>query len=297
VTGVPGLHVMEIDPHVMLKNEIDQWAKIAEDAGVVLVEEVGKFQKWLTSIPGIDEATALAAVVDYVQTGKYGAIVFDTAPTGHTLKLLQLPDALQAGLSQLQGWQTKLWSYYETFTGFMNLGQNSKKKDTSRLRQRLEKKLQKYKDNIEKVAKMLKDNDHTTFITVCIAEYLSVSETQRLLRELHEHHIHTSHVIVNQLVTNGPSVHELSRLDEMLRSVEEEEFVFKIKKALNLINAREMIQTKYLKMLRESEEAECMDVVEMPLLPTEVTGVQNLKMFSELLLGTKITQDEPKEEL
>jgi len=83
----------------------------------------------------------------------------------------------------------------------------------------------------------------------------------------------------------------------MLRSVEEEEFVFKIKKALNLINAREMIQTKYLKMLRESEEAECMDVVEMPLLPTEVTGVQNLKMFSELLLGTKITQDEPKEEL
>jgi len=94
---------MEIDPHVMLKSEIDQWAKMAVEAGLDLVGEVNKFQKWLTSIPGIDEATALAAVVDYIQTGKYGAIIFDTAPTGHTLKLLQLPDVLQAGLTQLQG--------------------------------------------------------------------------------------------------------------------------------------------------------------------------------------------------
>jgi len=178
----------------------------------------------------------------------------------------------------------------------MSFGKNTKKKDTSRLRQRLQTKLQKYKDNIEKVAKMLKDNEHTTFVTVCIAEYLSISETQRLLHELHEHHIHTSHVIVNQLVTNGPSVEELSRLDTVLKDVEEEEFVFKIKKALNLVNARETIQTKYLKMLKESEEAKCMNVVEVPLLPSEVTGVENLKKFSEILFGTEIAQDKPKKE-
>ena len=46
---------------------------------------------------GIDEATALAQVLEYVEAGTYSAVVFDTAPTGHTVKLLALPDVLQQG--------------------------------------------------------------------------------------------------------------------------------------------------------------------------------------------------------
>ena len=47
--------------------------------------------------PGVDEAVAIAKVVQFVKSPKYahyGAIVFDTAPTGHTLRLLTLPDFL-----------------------------------------------------------------------------------------------------------------------------------------------------------------------------------------------------------
>ena len=47
------------------------------------------------SIPGIDEATALASAISHIESGKYDLIVFDTAPTGHTLKLLALPDIIQ----------------------------------------------------------------------------------------------------------------------------------------------------------------------------------------------------------
>ena len=46
-------------------------------------------------IPGIDEATALASAISHIESGKYDLIVFDTAPTGHTLKLLALPDIIQ----------------------------------------------------------------------------------------------------------------------------------------------------------------------------------------------------------
>ena len=46
-------------------------------------------------IPGIDEATALASAINHIESGKYDLIVFDTAPTGHTLKLLALPDIIQ----------------------------------------------------------------------------------------------------------------------------------------------------------------------------------------------------------
>ena len=47
------------------------------------------------SIPGIDEATALASAISHIESGKYDLIVFDTAPTGHTLKLLALPEIIQ----------------------------------------------------------------------------------------------------------------------------------------------------------------------------------------------------------
>ena len=50
------------------------------------------------SIPGIDEATALASAISHIESGKYDLIVFDTAPTGHTLKLLALPDIIQVRL-------------------------------------------------------------------------------------------------------------------------------------------------------------------------------------------------------
>ena len=49
-------------------------------------------------IPGIDEATALASAISHIESGKYDLIVFDTAPTGHTLKLLALPDIIQVRL-------------------------------------------------------------------------------------------------------------------------------------------------------------------------------------------------------
>lgn len=49
------------------------------------------FQDWLRQIPGIDEATAISNVINFIEEDKYDVVVFDTAPTGHTLKLLQLP--------------------------------------------------------------------------------------------------------------------------------------------------------------------------------------------------------------
>ncbi len=54
-------------------------------------QSMTEFQDWLRQIPGIDEATAISNVINYIEEDKYDVVVFDTAPTGHTLKLLQLP--------------------------------------------------------------------------------------------------------------------------------------------------------------------------------------------------------------
>jgi anion-transporting ArsA/GET3 family ATPase len=49
--------------------------------------------------PGVDEAVAISKVVQFVKSPEYShftRIIFDTAPTGHTLRLLILPDFLDA---------------------------------------------------------------------------------------------------------------------------------------------------------------------------------------------------------
>jgi arsenite-transporting ATPase len=61
--------------------------------------------------PGLDEAVSIAKVVQFVKGEDYARftrIIFDTAPTGHTLRLLSLPDFVDAGLGKLITLRKKL---------------------------------------------------------------------------------------------------------------------------------------------------------------------------------------------
>jgi hypothetical protein len=64
-----------------------------------------------TPPPGLDEAIAISKVVEFVESEEYARftrIVFDTAPTGHTLRMLSLPDFVAAALEKVQNLQSKL---------------------------------------------------------------------------------------------------------------------------------------------------------------------------------------------
>ena len=54
--------------------------------------------------PGIDEELALAQVIQFIQSDKYShfkRIIFDTAPTGHTLRMLSLPDFIDSFMGKI----------------------------------------------------------------------------------------------------------------------------------------------------------------------------------------------------
>ena len=272
VPGIANLEVMEVNPTKFLKEELSEWVGLAESAGVDdLADKIHDFQDWLSGIPGVDEATALSSVIDLVESGKYDTIVFDTAPTGHTLKLLQLPSIMQAGLAKLESWQSTLWSYWEVIKGS---GQAVEVKKEVAIR------IKNYKHGIERIAWMLKDAKRTKFVVVCIAEFLSISETRRLLQELKRHSVSASNVIVNQLVTCTMSKSELEQLHACLSNQDKLELCNKVEAIAALSSARNSIQQKYLQVLKSSTDAAGLRITEVPLLPSEITGPAKLLEFS-----------------
>nr|POF15069.1 atpase asna1 like [Quercus suber] len=95
VNGFSNLYAMEVDPNVE-----------SEDVGSSDGMD-SLFSELANAIPGIDEAMSFAEMLKLVQTMDYSVIVFDTAPTGHTLRLLQFPSTLEKGLTKMMSLKNK----------------------------------------------------------------------------------------------------------------------------------------------------------------------------------------------
>mmetsp|Transcript_29663 Transcript_29663/g.81538 ORF Transcript_29663/g.81538 Transcript_29663/m.81538 type:complete len:481 (+) Transcript_29663:54-1496(+) len=312
------LWVMEVDPTESLKDELGTWTELAaqfenkdtsssattpqdgdeDDLG----QKIRAFQEWLSGIPGIDEATALSSAISHIESGEYDIIVFDTAPTGHTIKLLQLPPILEAGIEKLQSWSTTIYSYWETFKGaFASTEEGTRL--TAKTKQEITEKLQKYKAGIQRVGQMLTDSLRTRFVVVCIAEYLSVSETKRLLQDLVTCNVAASHVIVNQLVTADAHLtdKEMAKIEKWANTPGMSESMkvvaTKARNACRLTSSRRAIQTKYLTELQTAPQVQeaNLTIVQVPLLPEEVTGPTAIGNFSKLLTSPDFNQTKANE--
>jgi len=153
------------------------------------------------------------------------------------------------------------------------------------------------------------DSERTRFVVVCIAEYLSISESRRLLSELDRFEVVASHIVVNQLVTDYLEEPELKQLEDLAerRTGEEAAVLTKALAASRLTSARRNIQSKYLKDLKRCPEvnrapdpeapeartnrrasSEPLTVLEVPLLPSEVTGPKAILGFSHYLIGQEL---------
>eukprot|EP00986_Skeletonema_menzelii_P001675 scaffold460_cov81-Skeletonema_menzelii.AAC.15 len=302
--GVDNLHVMEVDPSDTMEAELKKWADLAKDmhnqdsdnggdANDEMVTKIKQFQEWLSGVPGIDEATALSSAIQHIESDNYDMIVFDTAPTGHTLKLLGMPEILEAGIEKLQSWQSTLWGYLDVIKG---MGSSASLKRMN-AKETVANMLEQYKRRIQKVALMLQDQHRTRFVVVCIAEYLSVSETQRLLRELKKNNVRASHIVVNQLVVDNAltkeELAELEGLAEVGTLHLGQQLLNKTVHACRLTTARKSIQEKYLGQLKSFPETQDIleGICELPLLAEEVTGNDALLRFAGFMVRNPPTTE------
>ena len=174
IPAVPNLAALEIDPQAAAQLYRD---KIVGPVRGLLPEAVVKgIEEQLsgactTEIAAFDEFTAL--LIDSQLTAKYDHIVFDTAPTGHTIRLLQLPGA---------------WS------GFLEEG----KGDASCLGPLagLEKQREQYKAAVDALA----DAEKTRLILVARAQQSTLREVARTHEELASIGLKQQYLVINALL-------------------------------------------------------------------------------------------------
>jgi len=103
IAGVPNLYALDIDPEAAAQAYRDRI--VGPVRGVLPDNAVRHMEEQLsgactTEIAAFDEFTAL--LTDESKVGRFDHIIFDTAPTGHTLRLLKLPSAWSSFLETSQ---------------------------------------------------------------------------------------------------------------------------------------------------------------------------------------------------
>ncbi|WP_136718135.1 ArsA family ATPase [Halorientalis salina] len=144
-------------------------------------------------MPGMDEAAAMRMLLQYMDDERFDRVIIDTAPTGHTLRLLELPELMDSMLGRILTLRQRLSGMFEGLGGMFG-GDDDQQEEPD-----LED-LDVMRERIERLRAVLRDPARTDFRIVMVPEELSVWESQRLLDRLEGFGIPVGTVVVNRVM-------------------------------------------------------------------------------------------------
>mmetsp|Transcript_28959 Transcript_28959/g.74310 ORF Transcript_28959/g.74310 Transcript_28959/m.74310 type:complete len:734 (+) Transcript_28959:541-2742(+) len=209
-----------------------------------------------TAPPGLDEGVAIAKVVDFVdkeEYAKFSRIIFDTAPTGHTLRLLSLPDFLDSSLAKIIRLRKKLASASNAVKGLFGAAEDQDS---------MVQKLEAMQAKIQMVKTLFTNKEEMEFVIATIPTQLAVSESSRLLQSLRESDIPCKRIVVNQCIDDN---------------TQETYLKMKLKD-----------QQRSLAVIRSDPALANLTQLEAPFLDMEVRGVPALQYFGRVVWGDSI---------
>lgn len=240
VPGVDNLHALEIGPEEVMKRwERKFGPEIYEAASSLIDMEYDEVVDYVAMAPGIQEEFMLDYVLERIKDGSYDLIVWDTAPAGDTLRLLELPYkfiahlriAPKVYLQVRDAFKLKKVPFLDIIEGWKALA--------------------------EEVTNFMRDPHNTEFILVTIPEGLGVYQARRLVKEFRRFGLDIHYLLVNNVVKNADSEFNRQRME---------------------------MQSKYIKMLAD-EYADGMKLIQVPLFPYEMKGVESLRELEKVLFA------------
>jgi arsenite-transporting ATPase len=259
IAGIDNLTALEINPKVNMA-DFQGLTNInpMEEMGMSgLMENLPLFgdMEDLTSMtpPGIDEALAFGKILEFVETDHdYDLIIFDTAPTGHTLRFLSLPETLSGWIGKLIKMRVKIGNM---FGAVKRMFTREEKKEDNTLEV-----LERLNDSIINAKEDLTNPIKNSFIIVMIPEEMAITETGRLLNELVKNNIPVSNIVVNQVYQDTTELCEFCKA------------------------RREMQEKNLIKIKKVFSENLHKNLIEVPLFKEEIREYDKLKEMGHFLI-------------
>lgn len=197
---LPNLDAIEISGEKESKKYMDSVrVSLKQIVSPIIVQEINKQIDAASISPGTEEAALFDKMIEIIieKNDEYDRIIFDTAPTGHTVRLLSLPELLGAWLDTLIQKRSKS-------VNLMSMalkGQKASDKDLesdeviSILKRRY--------DKVLAAKKIMMDSHQLSFIFVINAEKLPIDETVKAINILEKYNITVSGIIVNKILPDN----------------------------------------------------------------------------------------------
>jgi arsenite-transporting ATPase len=260
------LYAVEIDPDAAL-DQVGLFGQDGSPMGAVgeMLGESGIDPLMGGQMPGADEAAAMQLLLQYLDDERFERVVVDTAPTGHTLRLLELPDLLDTMVGRFVRFRERLSGMMD---GLGNLFGGEDEADPEAELDDLEA----LADRIERLRTLLRDPARTDFRIVMVPEGMAVSESQRLEARLEGFDIPVGTVVVNRV---------MEPLSSVTDEVPADQFVMPNLDDCAFCQRRWAVQQDALAQAQDLFRGH--DVKRVPLFADEVRGRQMLRLVAACL--------------
>tara|TARA_B110000444_G_scaffold233195_1_gene242468 strand:- start:16339 stop:17592 length:1254 start_codon:yes stop_codon:yes gene_type:complete len=225
VEGVPGLYGLEMDPEAKLSTLLPKFGEAMNNmggsglGGMSMMFDTGAKDEFddiksdvKTSdmiLPGLDEALAFDELLKHMENPTWDVVVFDTAPTGHTLRFLSLPELIES-------WSGRLLRLMRVSGGIRSMLFGRKESDS------MKEELERFRRRVLHVRRVMCDPSTTAFTLVTIPERMGVNETVRAYDSLMEFQLPVGGCLVNRVTPKFDHpflakrrVQELERIEEL----------------------------------------------------------------------------------
>lgn len=249
IKGVENLYGLEIDPSNELEKKMPSIKKSLRSPFEML--GFGDLEMDATDLmfPGLDEALAFDALLTYLEDPGFDLIIFDTAPTGHTMRFLSLPGLLDS-------WLMKILRMRKRINAVKNIFRSEKDETIEEIQQ--------FKRRIEHIKRIISDPKLSSFYIVLIPEKLAFEETKRAMNILQGYRIPVHGLLINNVFPEEEGCAFCSARREV-----QEQYIKEI---------GEYVTTEHPNI----------SIATQPLLPVEVKGTRALTKVGENVFGKQI---------